>query len=62
MTKSPREKFTCDKIPQILWVPKIENDNIPRNKIPHDRIPRAGPNTKQKRKYVRYYIRLCALL
>ena len=65
-TKSHREKFTCDKIPQILWVPKIENDKIPRDKIPHDKIPhdriphdiisRAGPNIRQTRKFLRYYI------
>ena len=44
MTKSPKEKFTCDKmhqdkISQILWVLKIENDKLPRDKLPHDKLP-----------------------
>ena len=48
---SPREKFTCDKIPKIIWVPKIENDKIPCDKSPLWQNP-PWQNPPGKKTYV----------
>ena len=58
MTKSPVTKAPMTKSPSD----KIPHEKIPHDRIPHVKIPRAGPNIRQTRMYVRYYIRVRALL